>query len=622
MLRADIFLYFCPAKKCNNVTTMNFIKRLFVISSLFLASSALPTFAQSEGYFIHTVERGQSLYSISSTYNVPIDEIVALNPGSEKQIRAGESLRIPQKQHSSSNSNHPGGVRYHTIQSGETLYRITQLYNVNAAAICNANPGLSATNFRKGEVIVIPATTEANAVIKNAPEKSEGQENTPASPCREMHKVQRKETIFSISREYGISEKELIAANPELKKGKLKRGSFLCIPHKRKPTGFDNQKQQQQQERIPSNEELFNKNKKGTQSLSTIRAALILPFQLDAPEGAQPLMLEYYEGFLLAVDSLKRQKVNIELHVFDSGSKNQSIATLLKKPELKKMDIIFGPGHSEHIKPLSEFAKSNNIRLVIPFTSKDSEVFNNPLVYQINTPQSYLFSQVHKLFADNFGHYNIVFVEAEDGQNKEEYIRQMKQELSGRDISYRSIPMPATMEELTAVLDSTRQNMIIPTSGTNVTITKLLPIMQMVVRSENNPYELHSFGYPEWQKYTNDHLQAFYEVDTYFYSSFYTNNLLKNSVNFINKFRYWYNEEMMNTYPKYGMLGFDTGYFFLKGLSRYGGNLEANLDRMNLQPVQTGFRFERVNNWGGFINKKVFFIHMTKNHELIKLDFE
>ena len=39
-------------------------------------------------------------------------------------------------------------------------------------------------------------------------------------------------------------------------------------------------------------------------------------------------------------------------------------------------------------------------------------------------------------------------------------------------------------------------------------------------------------------------------------------------------------------------------------------------------PIQTGFKFERVNNWGGFINRKVFFVHFTKDFELIKLDFE
>ena len=79
---------------------------------------------------------------------------------------------------------------------------------------------------------------------------------------------------------------------------------------------------------------------------------------------------------------------------------------------------------------------------------------------------------------------------------------------------------------------------------------------------------------------------------------------------------------MEERYPKYGMLGFDTGYFFLKGLSQYGSDIENNLHRINLVPIQTGFKFQRVNNWGGFINKKVFFVHFTKNYELIKLDFD
>ena len=54
--------------------------------------------------------------------------------------------------------------------------------------------------------------------------------------CKDMHKVKRRETIFSVSREYGISEQELIAANPELKNG-MKKGQFLCIPYpSEKPT--------------------------------------------------------------------------------------------------------------------------------------------------------------------------------------------------------------------------------------------------------------------------------------------------------------------------------------------------------------------------------------------------
>ena len=79
---------------------------------------------------------------------------------------------------------------------------------------------------------------------------------------------------------------------------------------------------------------------------------------------------------------------------------------------------------------------------------------------------------------------------------------------------------------------------------------------------------------------------------------------------------------MRNTFPKYGMLGFDIGYFFLKGLTEQGNKLEEQLDQVRVVPIQTGLKFERVNNWGGFINRKVFFVHFTNDYELVKLDFE
>ncbi|MBR5803456.1 MAG: LysM peptidoglycan-binding domain-containing protein [Bacteroidaceae bacterium] len=620
---------------------MKFIKHISL--ALLLMGSSITGWAQvpqSDNSFSHTVLRGQTLYSISTMYGVSIDDIVALNPGTDKQLRAGETIRIPQ-QKIASDGTVETRLHFHTIQAGETLYRITQMYQVGADVICKANPGLSAQNFRTGQVIVIPITentvekTDAPSEVELAtesqiqPEQEIG--SSPASPCREIHKVKRKETIFSISRQYGISEQELIDANPELKTESLKKGSFLCIPEKKEVV-----QKPVEVEHVPTNEELIAQHQPMEKNIDFIDAALVLPFQLDAANGHQPLMVEYYEGFLLAVDSLKRQGVNINLHVFDTGDRNASVDELLTKPELKQMDVIFGPGHAEHVNAFSNFAKENGIRLVVPFTSKDSDVFTNPYLYQINTPQSYLYAQVYKLFADQFSHYNIIFVDAADGNDKDEYIRGLKQELDTRAISYQTIAMPEVVEVeeedskepvitvpiLTEALDSTKQNILIPTSGANTTLVRLLPIVQLVIRTFETPYDVHLFGYPEWQKYYNDHLQAFYELDTYFYSSFYTNNLLPSSKRFHTLFRNMFNKEMRVAYPKYGMLGFDTAYYFLLGLSAHGSKLEDNLNTFDIVPVQTGFHFERVNNWGGFINKKVFFIHMTRNHELIKMEFK
>ena len=126
--------------------------------------------------------------------------------------------------------------------------------------------------------------------------------------------------------------------------------------------------------------------------MSTIKAALILPFQEDKR------MVEYYEGFLMAVDSLKRTGTSLDLYVYDSGKEVSTLNAILSKNEMKKMDVIFGPMHQKQIKPLSDFAKKNDIRLVIPFSQKGEEVFNNPAVYQINTPHIFKRGEIHGLF--------------------------------------------------------------------------------------------------------------------------------------------------------------------------------------------------------------------------------
>lgn len=194
---------------------MRFFQIVCLSLALTLGNAGITTFAQNgNNYFLHTVSRGQSLYSIANMYHVSIDDIVRLNPGSDKQIRVGEALKIPQANSSSSSKN----GKFHTIQAGETLYQLTVKYNISAQAICDANPGLSASNFRVGQVISIPTESVTAPVTPLAPAQS-STPSTTQKGWKEMHKVERKETIFSICQEYGITQEDLLALNPELKTG-------------------------------------------------------------------------------------------------------------------------------------------------------------------------------------------------------------------------------------------------------------------------------------------------------------------------------------------------------------------------------------------------------------------
>ena len=161
--------------------------------------------------------------SISKMYNVTTSDIIHLNPVVTRKFMPDKPLKFPKGKESQK------GETFHTIQAGETLYKLTTMYNISAKDICEANPGLSAENFRIGQVILIPQKEKEQVVTAQKPTEQSNIQGPVVPRCKEMHKVKRKETIFSVSREYGISEEELIAANPELKKG-MKKDNFYVSP--------------------------------------------------------------------------------------------------------------------------------------------------------------------------------------------------------------------------------------------------------------------------------------------------------------------------------------------------------------------------------------------------------
>ena len=574
----------------------------------------------SDSYFLHTIARGENLTSIAATYNVSVADIVRLNPGSDRLIKAGETLRIPQ-------SKDNNGPQYHTIQPGETLYGLMKRYDVTVEAICKANPGLSESNFRSGQVIIIPAADKtADLPIIQSDQPASQSVVIPQQSYRDIHKVKRRETIYSICREYGITEEELIAANPELKTEKLKRGKYIRIPfHKQMPVA---PVVTPGESAMPTNSELFERINSDTKRKNQLKVAVMLPFMLNGGnQGEQMRMVEYYQGVLMAINELKKNGTSFDIHTYDTQNNAATVRQILARSEMKDMDLIIGPGHATHIPAISAFSEQNKIRLVVPFTSKCDEVFGNPYLYQVNTPQSYLYSEVYEHFLRKFRGNNIIFVDAGDGEtDKREFIGGFKQELKDQHIPFREINANSK-ESIEQALQSGTENILIPTSGSNIALIKLLSYLKALKLSweaEETPdkYSLHLFGYPEWQTYTTDHLDDFYTFDTYFYTSFYANNLSVSVVNFQKEFRQWYHKEILNTYPKYAILGYETAHYLLKGLSLYGNKLEQHLNNIQVTPIQTSFRFERVSNWGGFINKKVFFIHFTKDHELIKMDFD
>ena len=92
-------------------------------------------------YFFHTIERGQTVYAIATMYGVTPDDIYRLNPDSKEGIKAGATLKIPQRDIVGGTAKkQDGNYIFHTIQPKETLYSLSIRYTVPATAIVKQTP--------------------------------------------------------------------------------------------------------------------------------------------------------------------------------------------------------------------------------------------------------------------------------------------------------------------------------------------------------------------------------------------------------------------------------------------------------------------------------------------------
>ena len=584
--------------------------------------------AGAQEYFMHTVTQGQGLYSISRMYGVTEDEIIRLNPGSEKVIRAGEQLKIPSKKTTASG-------KFHTIQKGETLYRLSVENRISVKELCDANPGLSVENFKIGQVITIPAPSDEDPLASTLEQAGDDtpQEikaavqtiQTDTATIKTTHVVKKRETIFRITRTYGITQEEFLEANPEYKYNKLKQGAVVKIPFSRDEIAQRKKRITDAHDRMQaiSDSALFSMNdRKEVDNDGSLTAALILPFSLDdSTTTLQKQMIEFYQGMLLALDRLKEENISVNLKVFDSQGEDKSLTPLLESGQLDDVDIVFGPRWTNQITEAARWSTAHQVPLVLPMNAGADDVFNNPYVFQLNTPQSYFNQEIYNHFLEQFPDPNVIILDA-DEYRRNDFIDGLKTVLNDHEIPYSTIMIDTAYQALMDTLVPYRQNILIINSSSSGPLNTVLPVLQLITRLKAPEIETHLFGYPEYQIYAADHLDELYEVDTWFYSWFYTNNMLKESVDFNNRFRRSFSRQMLVSYPSFASYGYDTGYYFLKGLAVFGKDFENHLNDLRTDPVQMGFKFERVNNWGGFINRKVFFVHFSNNYKVEKIDFD
>ncbi|MCW3807689.1 LysM peptidoglycan-binding domain-containing protein [Plebeiibacterium marinum] len=629
----------------------------------------IPVYQRKDGgatvnYIYHQVEPKETLYGISKKYNVSISEIIKSNPALQSGIiEIGTKIRIPKQAIQDKIINTPKVVKekmedenfiYHRIVTGDTFYSLSKKYNVAKNAIYVANPDLNPDDLSVGYVVRVP-----KAEIEIEQSKEDPQQDFIT------HVVKRKETVYSIARKYSVKVEDLEEANPTLVLSNIKKGSRLKIP------GIEYLKRKKEQELVEDDvvrEKMVTHMGDSvfvdcglydyTLSKENISVALLLPFDVAATKEAnvitkivddeevemareEPVLsnrsrsfVEFYEGVLMALDSVKKQGVNIELYTYDTAPDTNKVKAILERPELKNVDFIIGPAFTSNLSLVSEFSYQNGIKMIYPLSNKDPEINRNPYLIQVNTPDSLVYDKyVSYISSQSEGSRVLVLKSKEPGSLENQFCNKLKDQIYlkyiplGQKPNYLEVSFSEQdVQAIDALLDDSHPNIVVIPSPEEADISKIITTLHGVVDGSDKNVKLIGFG--DWLKYQTINAEEVHNLNTEIISSYaldYNSELTKN---FVMKYRKWYHTEPFAVspffirpgrnakYSKYGIWGYDVAYYFLNARIKYGKQFEYCLPHYKANQVQFNFDFERYGNWGGLYNRGLYVIRFGKELEV------
>ena len=430
---------------------------------------------------------------------------------------------------------------------------------------------------------------------------------------REMHKVKRKETIFGIARDYGLTVQELINANPDMNAPgyELKKGEYIKIPYPANSLMTT----------APSTEEIAMPTKPKVVETDMrqreIRVGVMLPLHNINGDGKR--MVEYYRGILMACDSLRANGISTDVRAWNVAEE-ADINEILQDPHAADRDLIIGPLYTKQVKALGDFAREHNIRVLIPFSINSPEVFSNAQIFQVYQNGNLLNDGYVSRFYDRYKNYHTVIIDCNDSTStKGGFTSALRKKLETEGKKYSITNLRSSEAMFQKSFSSTEPNVVVLNTSRsqelNVAFAKLSGMT--LTRPQ---IQVSVFGYPEWLQYTSRHLDNFYKYDVCIPSTYYMNPVSSRTARFKQKYRWNFHQDMQNYQQRFAVTGFDHAYFFIKGLHMYGQNFTGASGMVGYTPFQTPLHFERLSD-GGLQNRARLFVHYTKDQRIETINF-
>jgi LysM repeat protein len=327
----------------------------------------------------HEVIAKETLFGIEKKYDVTDEDLKKANPDLEKYgLQVGQILKIPSKNGSKTTTVNKNVAVFHTVLPKETKYSIAKQYDITIEELEKRNPEIVAS-LPVGYELLIKGN-RPKAVAKVAATDTKVESSKPIAPKVEKeivyvdYTVKAKETFYSLSKMFGLTQQQLIELNPALSGG-VEEGMVLKVPSKSNQITSNSVKQK------------VVLSPKSSADKKTL--VLLLPFNVvkNEPDMVNQLKndkflnmtLDFYSGALVAIDSAKQIGLSVDVKIFDSNETKTTsdVATVFVANNLENSDAVVGPFYQSNVEKTASLFAQNNVPVISPLSKDAGNSFDN-----------------------------------------------------------------------------------------------------------------------------------------------------------------------------------------------------------------------------------------------------
>ena len=560
---------------------------------------------RGKSYYLHTVQPGQTLYSICKAYGANIDEVKSLNDKKDNALSLYEVLKVP---YTDPFVQQDDKFYYHKVVKGETFYSIARLYKIKPKRLLKFNEGYAQNQpLAVGAVVKLPlAEIDLSVLGEEEIEASVGkkQEIRPERPVRnESVKKVEEASVTDIQQNALMQKNEKTEQEPE-----KETTTVIGATDKMEIPDYISE--------VVMPVDPF------------VKVALLLPFSAkDYPVFVDTLVekmpvqisarseqfISFYEGVLLAVDSLKNQGYKVNLKVFDTERSAEKMYTMVDEIDRFHPDLIIGPVYGSVYKALMDDLTNKNIPVIYPLSSRSEEFGVYPDFIQVNPSMKALTVAMSDWLREEAEEANLVCLnltgnevshsDLEDIRLFKEYMHRIGS-MNFYDWNTSAVPL----DGLRLQLLPDRENIIILPTTKEAEVSKILPVLSALT----DGYRITVVGFPEWQAFTSVDHETYFKLNTKIFTYSYVDNTTEPAKRFALKYRKYFYTEPNNLAYK----AFDMSLYFIELAAKYR---DRTLDALEFYPRNgdfSRFYFQKMEGQAGKENQGFYIVNFGSDYRL------